>query len=67
MLLRVVDAVVGDESLEAAVVVAGKPVDAETAERGSYGSKTGGIDIRLAANVVDGTEIVPHALPRVVA
>ena len=61
LLLGVVDAVVRNEGFEAFVVVAGQPVDAETAERGTDGAEALAIHIRFGGNVVDGGEIVLHA------
>ena len=55
--------VVRDEALEALVVVAGEVVDAEAAERGTYGTHAVAIDIgQRVASIVDGAEVVAHAL-----
>ena len=67
LLLGVVNAVVGDEALEALVVVAGQPVDAVTAEAGAHGTHAVAVGVGLAGQVVDGAEVVEHALAGVVA
>ncbi len=61
LLLGVVDAVVRNEGFEAFVVVAGQPVDAETAERGADCTEALTIHIRFGGYIVDGGEIVLHA------
>jgi len=53
LLLGVVDTVVRNEGFEAFVVVAGQPVDAETAERGTDCAEMFTIHIRFGGNVVD--------------
>ncbi len=65
--LQVEHAVVGDEGLEAAVVVTGQPVHAEAAEAGTHGAEAVLVDVRLFLQLVDGAEVVLHALSAVVA
>ena len=60
--------VVGDEALEALVVVAGEVVDAESAEGGSDTAEAVAVDIgQGVAGIVNGAEIVAHALTSPVA
>ena len=58
----------GDKALEALVVVAGKVIDGETAERGADGTETVFVNKReVVGSIVDGSQIVSHALARPVA
>ena len=66
--LEVEGAVVGDEALEALVVVAGQVVHAEAAERGTHGTQAVFVYIRqVVGGIVDGHQIVVHALAGPVA
>ena len=56
-----------NEGLETLVVVAGKPVNAISAETCTHGTKALGINPRLLGYVVDGRKVVLHALTGVVA
>ena len=67
LLLGIEDTVVSNEGLEALVVVAGKPVNAISAEACTHGTKALGINPRLLGYVVDGRKVVLHALAGVVA
>ena len=67
LLLRVVDAVVGDERLESFVVVSGEPIDAVASETCADGAEAGAVNVGFSGEVVDGGKIVLHALTGVVA
>ena len=67
LLLRVEDAVVGDEAFETLVVVPGQVIDAVAAEAGPDAAEAVAVHIRFLAYVVDGTQVILHALPAVVA
>ena len=55
--------IVGDESLEAFVVMPCEVVDRETSEAGTYGTQLVLIDIgQILGSIVDGSQIVFHAL-----
>ena len=64
---KVEHAVVGDEGLEAAFVVTRQPVHAEAAEAGTHGTEAVLVNVRLLGQLIDGAEVVLHALPTVVA
>ena len=65
--LHVEDAVVGDEGLEAAFVVACHPVDGEAAEAGAHASQVVTVYEGFFRHLVDGRQQVLHALAAVVA
>ena len=65
--LHVENPVVCDEGFEALVVVSCEPIDAESAEGSPYAAKVVAVDIGLAANLVNGSQVVAHALPAVIA
>ena len=67
LLLGVENAVVGDETLEALVVVAGEPINTIAAKAGTDGAKSLTVYVGFGCNVVDGREIVAHTLAAVVA
>ena len=57
----------GDECLEAFVVMSGKPVNGEAAEAGAYTTQAVFVDKRFFCHFVDGCEVVFHALAAVIA
>ena len=67
LLLRVVDAVVSNETLKALVVVTGQPVHTVTAKARTHCTHTFAVNVRFFGNIVDGAEVVLHAKTRVVA
>ena len=54
LLVKVEDAVVGDEGFETLLVVASQPVYAISSKRGSYAAETLAIYVWLATDIVDG-------------
>ena len=66
--LEVEGTVMGDEALEALIVMASEVIDAETSERGSNGSQAVFVDIgQVLGGIVNSSEIVVHALASPVA
>ena len=65
--LHVEDTVVGDEGLEALVVVSGQPIDGEASEAGTYAAQAVLVNKRFLGHFVDGRKVVFHALASVVA
>ena len=57
----------GDERLEAFVVVSGKPIYGETSEAGTYAAQTLFVNERFFRHFIDSREVVPHALAAVIA
>ena len=64
--LKVVNAVVSDESLETFVVIAGESIDAESTKTGSHTAQTLLVNVGQVAGVVYGTLVVVHATAGVV-
>ena len=66
--LKVECTIVRDEALEALVVIAGKPIYAESSKAGAYGSHAVLIYIgQVMGSIVDSREIVAHALTSPIA
>ena len=67
MLFEVEDTRVGDECLEAFLVMTSQPVYREAAERGTYTTQAVSIYIGLLGHLIDSGEVILHALATIVA
>ena len=67
LLFHVEHPVVGDESLEAFVVVAGQPIDRECPVAGTDAAQLVLVDVRFLADGIDGGQVVFHVLSGIVA
>ena len=57
----------GNESLEALIVIACQPINGEASEGSTYATQVVGIDVRLFGHCINGSEVVLHALTHIVA